>query len=677
MSSFLDSAFLDSYKCTRPCFGFNGIGELVYLRTYSRQVVDTNSGKRRLEKWWETVKRVVDGCFENFRLHLKEEEQFWESRDMSFMAKKMFQHMFWLRFLPGGRGLWAMGTEIKDHAALNNCAFVSTKPLEGLRWSESFCFMMNSMMLGVGVGYDTEGKGYPVHSPDSNYVQKWFVHDSREGWVDSLRELIDAYTRPSRNDRLEFDYSMVRPKGVPLKTFGGIASGPAPLKLMHERVRALLQGYAEQKKLTDTRLIVDLANIVGAAVVAGGIRRTAMIALEKRAPEELMDLKDYTKYPERAEWGWASNNSLVLRRTDFEDSELLTSIAENVLLNGEPGVFLLENAQNFGRFCDGPGCFDEEAEGTNPCGEQTLHNYEMCNLVEVFLPRFSHTCVFKEVLFYALLYAKVVSTMLPENPHSRKVMEKNRRIGIGLTGIADFLASHTMSELEHWCKEGYSSLKRAEERLLKEYQFPRSVRLTTVKPSGTLSLLAGCCPGVHFPIGHKVIRRICLNENDSFLVGLLKQKGFHVYEDSGRTYAQTLIEYDPRLPTDRGMWEQLFLVQLMQSVWADNQVSATIYIPQGTQVPEIVRLLKLLPNSLKSVSMLPENPLQKYRNMPYEPVTADMPVPFTEALTPLERAEFLWLPEGAPPEKEETPEVFCERCEEHLKKFKLPLEFIE
>lgn len=654
--SFLSEEFLDHYKTIAPPFGFNGIGELVYLRTYARQVTSIN-GERRLEKWWETIKRVVNGTFERLT------HPGGTIIDLPFMARKMFQHMFWMRFLPGGRGLWAMGTAINDHAALNNCAFVSTLPSRTVKWSESFCFMMNSMMLGVGMGFDTLGIGYPVFQPDPANKQHVVIEDSREGWVDSLGALIDSYLIPFSR-LVIFDYGKIREKGKPLQTFGGIASGPDPLRLMHNRIRNLF----DNNIFTNFLLICDLANIIGAAVVAGGIRRTAMIALEHSNHEEFMDIKDYSKHPERAEWGWASNNSIVLDPYDFDNDDLLEKTAKNILINGEPGIFILKNAQNYGRFSDAKSK-DKLACGTNPCGEQTLHNYEMCNLVEVFISRCSNLSEFLDVLRYALLYAKVVSTMYPENAESRSVMERNHRIGIGLTGIADFISGHfTEEDLVNWCDVGYQILK-VEERVLKRtFNLPMSIRLTTIKPSGTLSLLAGVCPGIHNPIGHRVIRRICLNENDTFLVGLLKAKGFHVYEDSGRTYCQTVIEYNPKIPIKRTLQQQLHLITLMQNIWSDNQVSATMYIPEEeAQVENIVKILKELPLRVKSISMLPDKPTQKYRNMPYEAVGDDVPLISMEPITPLGRNDFLWLPNNSLPEKTDTPEVFCEKCQENFK----------
>jgi hypothetical protein len=235
----LDQEFIDSYKTKNPNFGFNGLGELVYLRTYSRLKTDSTN-----EKWYETVQRVVEGTYNIQKDHIDSLSLGWDEIQAQQSAKEMYTRMFEMKFLPPGRGLWSMGTDIINKkglaASLNNCGFISTKDIgiNGNLFSTPFTFLMDMSMLGVGVGFDTEGENNFEINIQSKKRMKFFeIEDTREGWVESVRVLIDSY-----NDGVPiiFDYSQIRKIGVPLKTFGGVSSGPQPLIELHAKVREIL-----------------------------------------------------------------------------------------------------------------------------------------------------------------------------------------------------------------------------------------------------------------------------------------------------------------------------------------------------------------------------------------------------------------------------------------------------
>ena len=153
----LSENFINKWKRKKPPFGFNGLGELVYMRTYSRIKED---GKN--ERWWETVQRVVEGTYSMQMNHIESHQLGWNPWQAQKSAQDMYERIFNMKFLPPGRGLWAMGTAITEekglYAALNNCAFVSTKTIKE-DYSKPFCFLMDASMLGVGVGFDTKGAG--------------------------------------------------------------------------------------------------------------------------------------------------------------------------------------------------------------------------------------------------------------------------------------------------------------------------------------------------------------------------------------------------------------------------------------------------------------------------------------------------------------------------------------
>jgi ribonucleoside-triphosphate reductase len=266
---------IEKYKYIKPEFGFNGLGEVVYKRTYSRLKDDGSN-----EEWYETVARVVNGTMSMSKRWMVDSGLGWDDSAAVEMATELYDRIFTMKFLPPGRGLWAMGSPITEEkrlfASLNNCAYVST---EGIAKDVSKCFefMMDMAMLGVGVGFDTKGKGKIIvrgtRRPTGVLGGCDVIHtveDTREGWVKSLKMLIDSYFTESYGD-VQFNYSLVRPSGQPIKGFGGVSSGPDPLILMHQQIRIVLEKN-KGSPITATT-IVDIMNLIGKCVVSGNVRR--------------------------------------------------------------------------------------------------------------------------------------------------------------------------------------------------------------------------------------------------------------------------------------------------------------------------------------------------------------------------------------------------------------------
>jgi hypothetical protein len=372
----LRKEFLAPYKTRSPPFGFNGLGEFVYRRTYSR--VKSSEGTN--EVWWETCARVVEGTM-NMILRWLHSQRLPILRDLQPLAEEMYRRMWEMKWLPPGRGLWAMGSPLTEeqpalYATLNNCAFVSTKDIRD-EPSTPFVFLMDMSMLGVGVGFDTRGAGtLIVQGPDYSQPERVVViEDSREGWVDSLRLLLDSYFL--HRAPVRFDYTHIRPMGTPIKRMGGTASGPAPLQRLHDSVRTILNRHLHTP-LTVTA-IVDIMNLIGRCVVSGNVRQTAEIALGEPT-DEYLDLKNYQINPHRAEYGWTSNNSVYAQL-----GMNYAPIVKRIRQNGEPGLAWLHNMQAYGRMRDSECTWaDHRALGGNPCLEQTLEPFELCCLVETF-----------------------------------------------------------------------------------------------------------------------------------------------------------------------------------------------------------------------------------------------------------------------------------------------------
>eukprot|EP00906_Rhabdomonas_costata_P019904 RCo028955 len=611
----LDSGFLNSFSVAEPPFGFNGLGRLVYMRTYSRIMAN---GKN--EDWVDTVRRVVEGVFEVQKAYLTFVlKETWDEAKAQLRAQEMFTRMFQMKFLPPGRGLWAMGTAIVRNrglgAALNNCAFCSTEHLD-INPAAPFCFLMDACMLGVGVGFDTSGAGKIVVGEPSLPSEKYVVADSREGWVESLEKLLLSHFR--RSPKLEFDYSTIRPAGTPLKTFGGVSSGCEPLKQMHESVVAVLERNKNAPISVTT--IVDLMNLIGKCVVAGNIRRSAEIAFGDASSDEFLNLKNYEANPHRADYGWTSNNSVFVKvGSDY------TLAADRIQKNGEPGFAWLENMQAFSRMNGKADHRDASVRGGNPCLEQSLEHMELCCLVETFPTRHETLEDFKETLRCALLYAKTVTLIPVHWEETRRVMYRNRRIGTSVSGIAQFITQRGLHVLQKWLEDGYACLRKTDCALSEWLKIPRSIKLTSVKPSGTISLLAGATPGVHYPESRFYLRRVRMAK-DSPLLGGLRASGYKVEPCIGSESTTVVVE----VPVDVGegirsvsevsMWEQLCLAAFMQRHWADNQVSATVTFSEK-EGPQIVHALQYFQFLLKGVSFLPKHDYGVFPQMPYEAIS--------------------------------------------------------
>jgi adenosylcobalamin-dependent ribonucleoside-triphosphate reductase len=526
----LDKTFIELYIHQKPKFGFNALGEIVYKRTYSRIKDDGKS-----EEWWETVERVVNGSFNMQREHLAKEGITLDYAQAQIDGQKMYDKIYNFKFLPPGRGLWAMGTRITEEkkifAALNNCAFVSTGTNVPALFSKPFLFLMDASMLGVGCGFDTKGAGKITVQAQTQPPTTYIIEDSREGWVQSVKLLLDSYFVGT--NEIKLDYSKIRAEGILLKGFGGISSGPEPLKHLHTSISMTLNKLIG--KPISTRAIVDLMNMIGKCIVSGNIRRTAEIAFGEPEDEEFLHLKNYEKNPERKDYGWTSNNSIFATLgMDY------TKAANNIRKNGEPGFAWLDNMRKYGRMCDPPDYKDMKATGGNPCLEQTLESYEMCCLVETFPYNHKTYEDFEETLKLALMYAKTVTLGETHWDETNEVIKRNRRIGCSMSGIAQFIGKYDLETLREWCDKGYKFLRQYDEQLSAYFKVSKSIKLTSIKPSGTVSLLAGATPGVHFPQSKFYIRRIRVDVNNE-LMHPLKEAGYHIEPDVYNNDNKTMV----------------------------------------------------------------------------------------------------------------------------------------
>lgn len=587
------------YATKQAPWGFNGLGEIVYLRTYSRHI----DGLGRNEMWPETIQRVINGAIEVGVPYSQDE------------AERLFDHMFNLRCSFSGRALWQLGTPLVkkfNAASLNNCYFVNIETLE------DFEFLFDHLMLGGGVGFSVERAkihelpkirtGVKISHERTNDADV-IVPDSRQGWSRLLHSVLKSYFHTGKS----FTYStiLVREFGAPLKSFGGTASGPG----------ALIEGIQDICKVMENRAgkklrsidVLDICNIIGRIVVSGSSRRSAQIAIGD--PDDVLFLraKNWSSGTVPA-WRANSNNSIYADAWD----EIMSEVWKGYDGSGEPyGLVNRKLARQFGRLGDKRP--DPTIEGYNPCAEIALGDGESCNLATVFLPNIESLEQFKDVSRLLYMCQKAITGMNYPYEKTNKIVQKNRRLGQSITGVLQ-----ASDEQLSWLSPVYEHLSSLDVEYSSDNSIPASVRLTTVQPSGTLSLLPGVTPGVHPAYARYYIRRVRFGAADP-LVDACRRRGYKVQWDVGldgrEDHTRYVVEFPCKSPDnavlakDMTAIEQLEWVKKMQTDWADNAVSVTVYY-RKEELPAIKEWLSHnYTDSVKSVSFL----LHSDHNFPLPP----------------------------------------------------------
>jgi len=617
--------FVETYKVKKAPFGYrdaagNSVGEITFLRTYSRKKIDGTK-----ETWVDVCERVINGMYSLQKDHCKKNRLPWNDAKAQASAKEAFDRLFNLKWTPPGRGLWMMGTQIvnvqKNSAALQNCAFVSTSEMTKNNPAKPFAFLMEASMLGVGVGFDDKGadKDFTIYESEKPTVTI-VISDDREGWAEATSALINSYLKSDQSP-VEFDYSLIRPLGSPIKTFGGTASGPDPLIKLHKAIRKTFTGRNGQK-LT-RKDIADIGNLIGVCVVSGNVRRSAELLIGRIDDQDFLNLKNSEVFPERNSydsenpgWGWMSNNSVEV----FVGQDL-SAIVDGIARNGEPGVIWMDMSRKYGRLADPANNKDHRVAGFNPCAEQSLESYECCTLVETYLGRHESLEDYKRTLKFAYLYAKTV-TLLPTHwEETNAIMQRNRRIGASMSGVADFADNNGMPVLREWMDDGYKTVQRYDNIYSEWLGVRESIKMTTVKPSGTVSILAGESPGVHWTPGGEYFNRTIRFSNDDPMLPLFRMANYRV-EPASESPDTTCVVYFPiksnakRSEKDVTIFEKTALAAAAQRYWSDNSVSVTVSFNSETEKEHVGTVLHMYDGQLKTVSFLPQGN-ETYPQMPY------------------------------------------------------------
>ena len=437
--------------------------------------------KERRETWEELVTR-------NMEMHTAKFPKMKESIEQVY---KNF--VFTKKVLPSMRSLQFGGKAIElNNARVYNCAFL---PVDSIH---SFSETMFLLLGGTGVGYSVQNhhieKLPEIRKPNYNRKKKYVVQDSIIGWADAVKALFKSYTG-GLTSHIEFDFSDIRPKGALLITAGGKAPGPEPLRIALVKIEAVLREKDDRSKLTDIECH-DIQCHIADAVLAGGIRRAAMISLFDLDSDAMLNCKAGNWWEDNPQRG-RSNNSVVLLRHKI-DKRTFDKVWERIEASGsgEPGIYLT----------------NDKDWGTNPCCEIALRPYQFCNLTEINMANVENQEDFNArasaASFIGTLQASY-SDFHYLRDIWRKNTEKDALLGVSMTGIA------SKSNLNLNYEEAAQVVKETNNVISAALNINRAARTTAVKPAGTTSLVLGTSSGIHAWHNDYYIRRMRLGKNEA------------------------------------------------------------------------------------------------------------------------------------------------------------------
>lgn len=589
------------------------IGYITFKRTYARRLKEDDPNSKT-EEFWQVVQRELDASDKQLKVGFTEEEK-------AEYAKMRLG----LKFSVAGRFLWQLGTKTVDKLglpSLQNCAAcVVDSPIRPFTWA------MEMLMLGSGVGYNIQ-REYVYQLPKlkkklkiervDNASADFIVPDTREGWVKLLGKVLKAHFY--NGEGFTYSTQLIRSKGAAIKGFGGTASGPEDLCWGINEIHKILNSRSNQKLRPIDCL--DIMNIIGAVVVAGNVRRSAQIAIGDYDDLDYLKSKrwDLGKIPN---WRAMSNNSVAAP----EDIKDLPQEFWDTYEQGEPyGLINLRLSRKIGR--TGETQYpDPDVVAYNPCAEQSLNNFETCCLAEVYLPNIESYSELKKAIEYCYRMNKHSLALHCSLKETESIVNANMRMGIGMTGVLQ-----ATEEQQSWLKDAYEWLREYDVKYSEKHNYPVSIKLTTIKPSGTLSLLAGVTPGIHpNPAGPYYIRRVRISA-DSPLVEVCRNHGYNVEPqlgfDGNVDKSTMVVDFPCKLPETTPVaanfsWKtQLDNVRKMQQEWSDNSVSCTVYYKKE-DLPEIKEYLgQHFAEEMKTVSFLLYHG-HGFNQAPYETISKD------------------------------------------------------
>jgi len=515
----------------------------------------------RRETWKELVTRNMD-------MHIKKYPK------LSEEITNAYDYVYSKKVLPSMRSLQFSGKPIEiSPNRLYNCSYL---PIDSI---DSFNETMFLLLSGCGVGYSVQAhhiaKLPNIIKPFTKRTRRFVIGDSIEGWSDAVKVLIKSYMGSKRSSIIRFDYSDIRPKGARLITSGGKAPGPQPLKECLLRIEGILNAQEDGDKLSSLQ-VHDIVCYIADAVLAGGIRRAALISLFSARDEEMISCKAgdwWEKNPQRGR----ANNSAVLMRHKIT-KEFFMDLWKRIELSGagEPGIYL-NNDKDW---------------GTNPCCEIALRPYQFCNLCEVNVSDLAdqddlNTRV-KAAAFIGTLQAGYTDFHYLREIW-KETTEKDALIGVSMTGIG------SAAVLQMDMKAAANIVKKENARVAKLIGVNKAARTTCVKPAGTTSLVLGTSSGIHAWHSDYYIRRLRVGKNEAIYQYLATNNPELVKDEYFRPHDTAVIEIPQSAPKGsitrkESAFDLLERVKLVAQQWVDSghrtgsnthNVSATISLKQS------------------------------------------------------------------------------------------------
>ena len=486
------------------------LSEITVYMKYARFVPELN----RRETWNELVTR-------NKNMHIK------KYPNLSSEIKEVYKMVYDKKVLPSMRSMQFGGKPIEiSPNRIYNCAYL---PLDHI---DSFSEIMFLLLGGTGVGYSVQkhhvAKLPPINKPYVKRSRRFLIGDSIEGWADSIKVLMKSYLN-GKGSRIEFDYSDIRAKGARLVTSGGKAPGPQPLKECIVKLTGILESKEDGDQLT-TLEVHDIVCHIADAVLAGGIRRAALISLFSADDNDMIASKSGDWWELNPQRGRANNSAVLMRHKITK--EFFMKLWERVEKSGagEPGIY-----------------FNNDKDwGTNPCCEIALRPYQFCNLCEVNVSNI----VSQEDLNERVKAAAFIGTLQAGYTDFhylrdiwRETTEKDALIGVSMTGIG------SGAVLGYDMTKAADLVKRENSRIAKLIDINKSARTTTVKPAGTTSLTLGTSSGIHAWHNDYYIRTLRVGKNEAIYEYLSKNIPELVEDEYFSPHTTAVISIPQKAPS--------------------------------------------------------------------------------------------------------------------------------
>ena len=569
------------------------LSDLIVYMKYARYIPEL----KRRESWAEICERYENMMHEKYPA-LTDEIHHW----MQFVLAK--------KVLPSMRAMQFAGPAIaRNHSRIYNCAYLPVDDIHA--FSETMFLLLGGTGVGYSVQYHHVDKLSPIHKGEK--TKKFLIGDSLEGWADAVKVLLKGYFGISPFIP-EFDFSDIRQKGARLVTAGGKAPGPEPLKICITHVQAVLDRKHDGDKLTPLECH-DIMCYLANAVLAGGIRRSAMISLFSAEDEEMLTCK-FGNWWELNEQRGRANNSVVLPRVTTTREEFFTLWKKIELSgSGEPGFYFTNHLD----------------WGTNPCCEIALRPFQFCNLCEVNVSDITSQEDLNEraraAAFLGTLQAGFTDFHYLREEWKTTTME-DALIGVGMTGIA----SNKIEEYD--LRETAEEVKRMNIFTSGRIKIQFAARCTTIKPSGTTSLVLGTSSGIHAWHNNFYLRRVRIGKNEA-LYDYLITRHSELLEDDLMNSKQAILRIPQKAPCGsilrtEDVMDLLQRIKIFNTKWVRNgfrrgnnanNVSATVSIPDHdwTRVGEWMWENKASYNGL---SVLPFDN-GNYKQAPFEDITEE------------------------------------------------------